>query len=84
MESIAVDFGNDGIGTHIQAYLLKERCLILRLENYDHTSAADEQRQKECIILFDRKNMRPFAYYSISGDPLPRFPRFHYLAERSR
>jgi len=76
--------GNEDIGTHVQAFLLGNRCLIVRLKNYDNTSLPEDPPQDECIILFDTKNMRPFAYYPITRNPLPRSPRVHYLAERSR
>lgn len=70
-------YDSEAHGTRIQAVIYRERCLILRFLNHEAT-------EEECIILFDRKNMRPFAYYQIKGSALRRYPRVQYLAERSR
>jgi hypothetical protein len=68
-----------------RAALFENRCLILKLLEVDpYPPGAIKSADRNFIILFDRKNMRPFAYYRINGDSATRRPRIQYLPEHSR
>lgn len=68
-----------GFEIHAKAVLFEGRCLILRL-----TQPQGGGETQEFIILLDTRNLRPFAYYHISGDSYFRFPRVQYLPRSSR
>lgn len=69
---------------HIRATAFEERCLILRLVEKDSFPTTTKSDDRDFIVLIDRNNMRPFAYYRITGDSATRRPRLQYLPELSR
>lgn len=63
----------------IQCAPYQTRCLVLRLrERYGET----EEYHADVLILFDRWNVRPFAYFTVSGRSTPWLPPVWYLPER--
>ncbi len=70
----------DESGFRAQAVLSESRCLVLRLTEIDGAAGHDQ----DFVILIDRRNMRPFAYYCNKGRAFFRVPRVRYLAEDSR
>lgn len=71
-------------GSFAQAADIEGRCLIIRIVEPDPFSTATESENQDHMVLFDRKNLRPFAYYRIKGRQAMRFPRVRYLPEHSR
>ncbi|MEO5713269.1 MAG: hypothetical protein ABIT37_07250 [Luteolibacter sp.] len=67
----------------VRAASFEQRCLILWAAEID-PSDPTKSPEKESLVLIDRKNMRPFCYYRIRGDAMPRFPKLQYLPEHSR
>lgn len=68
-----------GFEIRAKAVLFESRCLILRL-----AQPQGGRETQDFIILLDTRNLRPFAYYQISGDSGFRFPRVQYLPNSSR
>ncbi|HEX7261232.1 MAG TPA: hypothetical protein VF258_05405 [Luteolibacter sp.] len=72
-------------GISIQAVKFESRCLILRFVEFDsYTDTTVESADRDFLVLFDRNNMRPFAYYQLTGDSATRYPKIQYLSEHSR
>lgn len=69
----------------VQAAIFEHRCLILRFVEFDpYTSSMAKSADRAFLVLFDRNNMRPFAYYRLNGDSASRRPKTQYLSEHSR
>ena len=65
----------------VQACVVKNRCLLLRLSEYDsHLASGSHKKYTDLIVLLDIKNKRPFAVYDLIGDHFPIFP-LPYLPE---
>jgi len=73
-----VGLENDDI-TPIHARLYQSRCLILRFSRRTDPSAIAENFDTDVLVLVDRSNQRPFAYYQIAGASLPQSPPATYL-----
>ena len=82
--SLGYDEDPDPSLIHIRATVFEKRCLILRLVEQDSFPTPTKSDDRDFIILIDRKNMRPFAYYRITGNSATRCPRLQYLPELSR
>jgi len=65
--------------TPIHARLYHNRCLILRFSRRTDPSATAEIFGTDVLVLVDRSNQRPFAFYQISGISLPQSPPVTYL-----
>ncbi len=74
----------DAYGGFVQAAVFENRCLILRIVESDSMPTTTHTDEKDCIVLMDLKNLRPFAYYRIKGDRCRRRPAVQYLPELSR
>ncbi len=70
------DFDPDVV--RVQGASFEKRCLILRVVELA-LSDSREFPHTESLVLIDKKNLRPFCYYRISGDRMPRCPSFQYL-----
>lgn len=75
--------GFDPDMVQVQAAAFERRCLILRFREIDLYQSA-KAPENECLVFFDKRNLRPFCYLQISGHRMSRFPRLQYLPEHSR
>ena len=76
--------GDDAADTYAQAAEYEDRCLIVRIVELDSMPASTGSRDQDYMVLIDRKNMRPFAYFRNKGDRASRNPSVRYLPEHSR
>ena len=75
MPSVANSKGPDGNPEiRARAALYEDRCVILRLEN----NSVDSKKALDVMILIDRTNQRPFAYYLVKGVPRSSRPLVNY------
>lgn len=77
-------FTGDAPGTFVQAAIIQDRCLIIRIVEIDSMPSTTRSEDQDHVIMMDMKIMRPFAYYRIKGDHATRRPRLQYLPEHSR
>ncbi|MEO5915546.1 MAG: hypothetical protein ABIS50_15035 [Luteolibacter sp.] len=75
---------DDLSGTDVYAAIFENRCLILRFKSANSMFTSEESPVQQNMVLFDSKNMRPFAYFPVQGERLRRNPKLRYLAEQSR
>lgn len=69
-------------GMHVQAAVFARRCLVLRMLAPYSLHSGLRRVDQDTIILVDMMNMRPFAYYEISGYWM-RLRTARYLPEQS-
>jgi len=69
----------DDASTPVQALLYQDRCVILRLCRPPGPAAESAGCGTDILVLLDRSKQRPFAYYRIAGEALPRVPAVTYL-----
>ena len=74
-----LEYANENVeNVTVQARTFEDRCIILRItETYDISNNSDDV-MNDFLILLDKNNKRPFAYYSLAK-PLvrPRPPVFY-------
>ena len=66
----------DDASTPVHASIYRDRCVILRLSRCSGTAA---DFRSDILVLIDRSNQRPFAYYRIAGGSFPPLPPVTYL-----
>jgi len=74
-------FMEDDLSPRIQGALYEDRCIILLFTHPAVYPSTTEPAAEKFIVLLDRHNMRPFAWYEIQGHLRLRSPRLRYLAE---
>ena len=72
----------DDASTPVRTCIYQDRCVILRLSRRSSAAVtAAEDFGTDILVLMDRSNQRPFAYYPITGTTLPRVPPVSYLSD---
>ncbi len=72
--------GEDDGDSFVQAAIIENQCLIIRIVE---PAISINSTDQDAIILVDLKNLRPFAYYRISGQ-FGHYVSLQYLPEFSR
>lgn len=66
----------------VRAALYEDRCLIVKISQRDDFEP--DKINNEVLIFFDKKSMRPFAYFNLTGHVPTRSHPLAYLPERDR
>ncbi len=69
----------DDAPTPIHAKLYQDRCVIIRLSRRSGPAATAADFGTDILVLIDKRSQRPFAFYPLKGDTLPRKPPVGYL-----
>lgn len=69
----------DDTSTPARARIYQNRCVILRLSRMPSASEPADGFAADVLVLLDKANQRPFAYYPLKGKTLPRVPPVTYL-----
>ena len=71
------------LNSRVRAVIYQKRCLILRLSANDPPGEM-EGLNFDAMIFFDTNTKRPFAYFNLTRNYLPRYPPVSYLPESDR
>ena len=70
------------IDRSVRAHLYRGRCLIIRMTIHEKGAQDDFALwNQDAMVFFDVTVMRPFAYFTIRGQSMTRFPPVLYLQE---
>jgi hypothetical protein len=76
--------GNSEFEIGVRAKIYESRCVIIRLSEHNPLFNSDATLNKDFLVFFDKKNRRPFAYFTIAGRGVLRFQPVKYLSDQDR